>query len=242
MSDRGGKLSLEDACRQASHRYDIKGAVELMDELLATPVESVDFNRLKDLWECSPEEAERYFSLVKFEAQREFFSGHHAAKVFEPADWLSTVWTRAKFLAIRDAFIDEYRPKGAIEYALIDTLTQTYFMQQYWTEMAVKRTQTSPCRETYEFAEWKHYKREAAKENKFERGWWDIPLISESAAIEQATRMAATFAQLFQRTLRQLNNHRLAKVKYAKLKAETRKLNALTRKTSKDAHGVKQED
>jgi hypothetical protein len=79
-------------------------------------------------------------------------------------------------------------------------------------EMAIKRTQTSPCRETYEFAEWKPYKGEAAKVNKFERGWWDIPLISEHAAVEQATKMAATFSQLFQRTLRLLNNHHLTKL------------------------------
>lgn len=237
MSDRGGKLKLEDACRQASHRYDTKGAVELMEELLNTPVESVDFNKLSDLWDCSPEEAERYFKLVKMEAQRGFFSGHDAAKVFEPVEWMDSVWQRAQFIAIRDTFIAEYEPEGGIEYALVDTLTQAYFMQQYWMEMAVKRTKSSPCRETYEFAEWKHYKGETAKANKFERGWWDIPLISEKEAVENATQMADTFSRLFQRTLRQLNNHRLTKVKYAKLKAETRRIKALTRQTLRLTQG-----
>lgn len=225
MSDRGGKHSLEDACRMASHRYDAKGAVELMEELLNTPVESVDFSRLKDLWECSPEEAERYFMLAKSEAQREFASGHLAAEVFEPVDWMNSVWHRARFIAIRDTFLHEYKPKGGIEYALIDTLTQAYFMQQYWMETAVKRTRTDPVRLTYEYAEWRNYRNEAAREKKFERGWWDIPLISEQAAVENATQMADTFSRLFQRTLRQLNSHRLAKLKAKKLQAEIRNLN-----------------
>src|SRR5205085_2792501 len=140
MSDSGGNIPLEEACRQASHRYDTKGATELMEELLNTPTESVNFSRLMHLWECSPEEAERFFGLVKSEATREFASGHMAAEVFEPVDWMRSVWQRAKFLAVRDTFLAEYEPEGGIEYALVDTLSQAYFMQQYWMEMAVKRT------------------------------------------------------------------------------------------------------
>ena len=106
---------------------------------------------------------------------------------------------------VRDSFIAEYAPEGGIEYALVDTLAQAYFLQQYWTEVAVKRTRTSPVRETYEFAAWKGCRQEEAKRRKFEPGWWDIPLISEREAVEQATRLAETFARLFQRTLRQLS-------------------------------------
>jgi hypothetical protein len=91
MSTGGGKHSLEDACRLASARYDTKGALELMEELLKTPVESVTFDRLQHLWECLPEEAERYFQLMKMEAQREFSTGHMAAEVFEPVDWMRSV-------------------------------------------------------------------------------------------------------------------------------------------------------
>ncbi len=225
MSDRGGNLSVEDACRQASIRYDTKGAVELMEELLNTSVESVNFDRLKDLWECSPEEAERYFKLAKLEAQREFASGHMAAEVFEPVNWMDSVWNRAKFIAVRDTFIVEYKPKGGIEYVLVDTLTQAYFMQQYWMETAIKRTRSDPRRESYEFAEWKHYRRAEAKARKFEHGWWDIPLISEDRAVITTTDMVDQFSRLFQRTLRQLNAHRLAKLKAQKLRAEIRRLN-----------------
>lgn len=158
MTDRGGKLTLEDACYKASVRYDQKGAAELMEQLLSRPAEAVTFDELSDLWECSPEEAERYFAMVKNEAQREFVTGHLAAKVFDPVDWLRSVWMRAQFLAVRDSFIAEYEPEGGIEYALIDTLSVCFFMQQYWAEMAVRRTKTDPRRESIEYTEWKGYR------------------------------------------------------------------------------------
>src|SRR5260370_2581648 len=154
MSNGGGKLCLEDACKQASVRYDKKGAAELMEDLLKRDFVSVSFSDLSRLWECSPEEAERYFELAKHESQREFCSGHLAAEVFKSADWLGSVWLRAQFLATRDSFIVEYKPEGWIEFALIDLLAMAFFMQNYWAEMSVKRTMTSPRREFQEFVEW----------------------------------------------------------------------------------------
>jgi len=97
MSDSGGKVSLEEACKEASVRYDQKGAAELMEDLLKREFDSVSFNDLSRLWECSPEEAERYFELAKHESQREFCSGHLAAEVFKSADLLGSVWRLGTF-------------------------------------------------------------------------------------------------------------------------------------------------
>lgn len=224
MSERGGRLTHEDACHKASVRYDEKGAAELMEQLLSRPAEVVTFDELSDLWECSPEEAERYFAMVKNEAQREFATGHLAAKVFEPVDWLRSVWTRAQFLAVRDSFIAEYEPEGGIEYALIDTLSVCFFMQQYWAEMAVKRTKTDPRRESIEHTEWKGYRGDRAREKRYDDGNWEIPWVTEDRAVRTTTEMVDQFSRLFQRTLRQLNNHRLAKLKALKLQAEIRRL------------------
>jgi hypothetical protein len=229
MSDRGGKLCLEDACKQASVRYDQKGATELMEDLLKRDFESVSFSDLSRLWECSPEEAERYFELTKHEAQKEFCAGHLAAKVFEPADWLGSVWLRAQFLAVRDSFILEYNPDGGIEFALIDLLAMSFFMQNYWAEMSVKRTMTSPRRESHEYVEWNGYRAEEAKSRRFDDGQWVIPWVSEEHALRTATEMFDHFSRLFQRTLRQLNSHRLAKLKAKKLQAEIRWLNRRAR-------------
>ena len=224
MSGGGGKMSVEEACRSAAIKHDEAEAARLMEDLLQTPMEAVSFSQLSDLWCCSREEAEKYWNLAKNEAQREFFSGHMAAEAFEPVDWLRSVWQRARFLAVRDTFLVEYRPEGGIEYALVDTLAQTFFMQQYWAEVSVKRTKTEPYRESNEFREWKGYKGDQARDRRFEHGWWNIPYVYESVAVEQATRMVDTFSKLFQRTLRQLNGHRLAKLKALKLKAEIKKL------------------
>ena len=229
MSDPGGKLSLEDACKEASVRYDQKGAAELMEDLLKRDFDSVSFNDLSRLWECSPEEAERYFELTKHEAQKEFCAGHLAAEVFKSADLLGSVWLRAQFLAVRDSFIVEYKPDGGIEFALIDLLAMSFFMQNYWAEMSVKRTMTSPRRESQEFVEWNGYRSDEAKRRRFDDGKWVVPWVSEEHALRTATEMFDHFSRLFQRTLRQLNSHRLAKLKAKKLQAEIRWLNRRAR-------------
>jgi hypothetical protein len=230
MSDPGGKLSLEDACKEASVRYDQKGAIELMEDLLKRDFDSVSFNDLSRLWECSPEEAERYFELAKHESQRDFCSGHMAAEVFKSSDWLGSVWLRAQFLATRDSFIVEYKPDGGIEFALIDLLAMSFFMQNYWAEMSVKRTMTSPRRESKEFVEWNGYRSDEAHRRRFDDGKWIVPWVSEEQALRTATEMFDHFARLFQRTLRQLNSHRLGKLKAKKLQAEIRWLNRRARK------------
>lgn len=237
MSPEGGNLSLEDACTMADAEYGkIPTPDERLQELMNYSTESVSFNQLMRLWIADSEKAEQYFGRVKNEAQREFSSGHMAAKVFEPVDWMNTVWARAQFLAVRDTYIVEFMPEGGIEFSLIDMLVQTYFMQQYWMEQTVKRTRSDPRRESYEYAKWQEYKRHAAKAQQWEHsGYWEIPYASELQCVENAANMTALFSTLYQKTLRQLNAHRMLKLKLLKVKAETRRVNALTRKTLRSA-------
>lgn len=49
-------------------------------------------------------------------------------------------------------------------------------------------------------------------------------LVTEDRAVWATAEMLDQFSRLFQRTLRQLNSHRLAKLKALKLQAEMRKL------------------
>jgi hypothetical protein len=215
--------------KEASVRYDQRGATELMENLLEREFDTVSFNDLSRLWECSPEEAERYFELAKHESQRDFCSGHMVSDVFKSSDLLGSVWLRAQFLAVRDSFIVEYNPDGGIEFALIDLLAMSFFMQNYWAELSVKRTRTSPRRETEEYRQWQGYRSDEAKSRRFDDGNWVVPWVSEEHALRTATEMFDHFARLFQRTLRQLNNHRLAKLKAKKLRAEIRWLNRRAR-------------
>jgi hypothetical protein len=237
MSPEGGNLSLEDACVMADAEYGkIPTPEERFQELMNYSTESVSFDRLMRLWIADSSLAEKYFASIKQEGQREFSSGHMAAKVFEPAEWMNTVWQRAQFLAVRDSYIVEFYPEGGVEMSLVDMLVQCYFMQQYWMEQMVRRTRTDPRRESYEYSKWQEYRKYQAKAVQWENtGYWEIPYASELRCVENAANMTALFSSLYQKTLRQLNSHRLLKLRLLKVKAETRRINALTRKTLRSA-------
>jgi hypothetical protein len=169
---------------------------------------------------------------MKQEAEREFMAGHLAATVFEPVDWMRSAWKRAKFLGVRDSFIDEYKPEGGVEIALIDTMAQAYFLQLHWTEESVKRTRADPYRHSYEYENWERFKRESAKAHNssmWDRGYWEIPFASELECQEQAVKMADHFSRLFQRTVRMLDNHRLAKAKLKRLSVPTARQSVIER-------------
>ncbi|HVG29295.1 MAG TPA: hypothetical protein VM864_06190 [Pyrinomonadaceae bacterium] len=217
-SEKGGNLPLDQAVERATHKVDEKGAAELFERVLTQSAEVTDFDDLHKMWMHSPEDAEFVWQQMKIEAQREFMTGHLAATVFEPVDWMRSAWKRAKFLGVRDTFIDEYEPEGGVEIALVDTMAQAYFLQLHWTEESVRRTNADPRRHSYEYEKWEQYKRSAAKAQMWESsGYWEIPYASELECQEQAVKMADHFSRLFQRTVRALDNHRLAKAKLKRL-------------------------
>jgi hypothetical protein len=216
-SEKGGSLTLDEAIERATHKIDEQRAAEIFDRVMTQSAEATDFQDLHDLWVHSPEEAEYVWREMKHEAQREFMTGHLAATVFEPVDWMRSAWKRAKFLGVRDSFIDEYEPEGGVEVALVDTMAQAYFLQLHWTEEAVRRTNADPRRHSYEYSQWAQYKREAAKGQMWDAGHWEIPYASEVELQEQAVKMADHFSRLFQRTVRQMDNHRLVKAKLKRL-------------------------
>lgn len=216
-SEEGGNMTLEEAVEKATHKIDEERAAKIFEKVLTYSTEIVDFDDLHKLWTYSTEDAEFVWSQMKLEARREFMTGHLAATVFEPVDWMRSAWKRAKFLGVRDSFIDEYQPEGGVEIALVDTMAQAYFLQLHWTEESVKRTHANPRRESEEYREWKNYRGMEARAMHFEHGWWDIPYASELACQEQAVKMADHFSRLFQRTVRHMDNHRLSKAKLKRL-------------------------
>lgn len=220
-SEKGGSLTLDEAVERATRQVDEERAAEVFERVMTQSAEVTDYRDLHDLWTHSPEDAEFVWREMKREARREFMTGHLAATVFEPVDWMRTAWKRAKFLGVRDSFIDEYEPEGGVEVALVDTMAQAYFLQLHWTEEAVRRTNADPRRQSYEYNQWHQYKREAAKAHMWDAGHWEIPYASEVQLQEQAVKMADHFSRLFQRTVRQMDNHRLAKAKLRRLAVPT---------------------
>jgi hypothetical protein len=142
-SKEGGELPLDKAIEYATHQVDEQRAAEILERLLTTSAESIDFDDLHKLWMHSSEEA-------------------------------------------------------------------------------VRRTQADPRRHSYEYAKWERYKREVAKARMWENdGYWEIPYASEVECQEQAVKMSDHFSRLFQRSMRALDNHRLAKAKLKRLSQAT---------------------
>ncbi len=143
--------------------------------------------------------AEQIWKLLKQEARKEFLSGHRVARVSETGDWQREPWKRARFLAIRDGFVEQWKPSGAIELAMIDTMAQAYSEYLYWSEETHRRS-TTDMKFSQELDEDRYYK--GAKGN------WIPPRVGDQKAIEHAMQMMDRYNRLFLRTLRRLRDLR----------------------------------
>jgi hypothetical protein len=123
---------------------------------------------------------------------------------------------------VRDELVEEWRPRGAPEFILIDRMTQAYVMQLHWAEEAMRRAQGEPCTESYEFREWARHRKVQEKLYQWETGHWDIPYQHEAEAVEQAFRIVDLCMKSFQRAARQLANTRLVRAKTARARRRER--------------------
>lgn len=207
-SEAGGSLSLEEA-REAVYRRNLNDeeASKLFDELIRYRTDSIGFWHLFELHENSPAMAENLWELIKREAALEFESGHRAAAALEPADYMTDCWNRASYLGLRESLCEEWRPKGGIELTMIDAIAQAWLMLQHWTEQSVRRSKTEPRQENYQFLKWKEWEKRA-NHKQWNDGVWDIPFVSEQAAIEHAAQMADRWQRMYFRAIRNLRDWR----------------------------------
>lgn len=155
-------------------------------------VEKVDWGEIAAVAEADMQGALQLWARVREAADDELESGRRAATI---AGQDGNPYALAQFLAIRDAFADEWQPRGGIESALIDMLTVAFSLQMYWTTIAHERaTRTHDTQ------------REALK--RYEAGGWKSPFQSEAEAVEQAHRLADGYNRQFLRTLRQMRDLR----------------------------------
>jgi hypothetical protein len=180
----------------------------------------IDWSDLGTLWNVDPRAALDLWKAIRLEARDEFVSGHYAARVFETADYMHKAFDRAQHLAIRDGLIEEWKPRGASEYILIDQMTQAYVMQIHWTEEAMRRAQTEPRVESYEYRQYAEQRK--IREKQWNPGYWDIPYQQTAEAIEQAFRLVELCQKAFQRAARQLANIRLVRAKTARTRRRER--------------------
>ena len=129
---------------------------------------------------------------LKHEAQQEFETGHRTAAVMEQMG-CNEPWDRARFLVVRRAFIEDWRPANGIERTLIDGMAQAFTAWQYWLNIHLGRT----C------YDWE-YETEAREQGR----QWKPTRIGAAEAIEQSAAMADRFNRIFLRTLRALRDLR----------------------------------
>ncbi len=201
----GGSLSTVEAQKRAFHACnDKEEAKKQFRVMMQLPLESLRFTDLDKLHSFAPRVAERFWERAKREGQKEFESGHLAANITFPVGYMRELWNIARYLGVRESFIDDWEPKGSIEVALIDMLAQSWFQWQFWLEQTVKRSDTTERMEHPDYSKWKQRKTEEG----WTDGYWLRPYISEVRAIEHAVQMADRFNRMFMRTLRQLRDLR----------------------------------
>lgn len=205
MSEPGGKLSAE----EASIRVDtsLEDVDEAVSRILSQPADAANWYGLEKLFSKSPAMAKSVWRLIKDEARQEFESGHRAAQVFEPVGWLREAWRRAQYLGIRESFIEQWQPQGGIDLAMIDMLTQSYYLYLYWNEISVTRSETEVRADPPAWIRDKAY-REQAYPRERGHGYWNPPYAHEQAAVEHAAQMADRYLRAFQRTLRAMRDLR----------------------------------
>lgn len=118
-------------------------------------------------------------------------SGDRAADVV--ASSITRPWIKARYLALRESFIADWKPTGSIEIRLIEMMAQLYTEYEHWMELSVQRV-AFECQE-------ERYQVEV-------KGKWRAVSVTGDADAQQAAEMADRYNRLFLRTLRQLRDLR----------------------------------
>ncbi len=178
------------------HEEAVKKAISLNDYRLeyvkSLEPEKVDWQHIAAIGEHSMIDALSLWTRLREAADDELECGRRAAKV---AGNNISAYSLAQFLAIREAFTDQWQPQGGIESAMIDMLTVSYSLQMYWSTIAHQRADRTHDEQRKEL-------------KRFETQGWKSPYQSEADSIDQAYRLADGYNRQFLRVLRQLRDLR----------------------------------
>ena len=167
-SEWGGAKPHDEAVKQAL------SSMEWRREYVKTlDAEKVDWGHIAAVGEHGMGEALAPWTRVREAADDELETGRRAAKV---AGNHTDAYALAQFLAVRDAFADQWQPRGGIESAMIDMLTVAYSFQMYWSTIAHERAV--------------HDHDEQRKDaRRFESQGWKSPYQYAADAIDQAPNL-----------------------------------------------------
>jgi hypothetical protein len=182
----------EDAAELAQGRADDQRA-RLAERARESPAAMLTWNQIGALSEIDLAAGLNAWLRVKDFAHDELESGQRAANFDTNLSPLEC----ARYLAVRDSFIDQWKPDGGIDMALIEMLAQNYSLYLYWTFISHSRA-TGMCDNAIEMSE-----RTGGYPKK-----WQMPYQMTQDSIEEAHRMAERYNRIFLRTLRQMRDLR----------------------------------
>jgi len=167
-----------------------KSPSEYIDRVLKESPKQTSWHSLGSLERIDPELALKRWDEIRQTARDELVSGHDAADQFEYEPY-----ARARFLAVHESFVEQWRPANDGERLLVDMLAQLFSSFTYWLGVLQSRT---------------HFEIEREREqgHGMRRGKLKPTTIEASQAQEQAANMVDRFNRLFLRTLRGLRDLR----------------------------------
>ena len=140
--------------------------------------------------ERDPETARAAWERCKAEAKKELHTGHRSAAALE---WGGKPWDRARYIALREAFAADWRPRGAVESALLDVLAQSFSAYPKWTERATTQAEAEAQTEDAKI------KRD---------GYWQPPRVMTGEYMEWCADQAERAHRRFLATLKALHDLR----------------------------------
>jgi len=161
-----------------------------LERVRTAPPDQLSWSTLAQAAQHDPTVTRAAWEQIKGAAQQELSSGHRTAQSLEHG---GTPWNRARFLALRDAFRDDWQPRGGVESALIDLLAQSFGDYLHWSERLTLYVD-SQCE---------------AEDVKLKRdGYWMPPRISEAQWMTWCAEQANAAHRRFLMTLKTMQDLR----------------------------------
>jgi hypothetical protein len=170
----------------------LRHAMRDKQDLLEASPANLEWRDLSYVEQLEPGSGFEVYDQIKQAARDDLESGQRAADVVASA--MTRPWVKARFLALRESFIADWKPKGSIETRLIEMMAQLYTAYEHWMELSVQRVEFECQQETYQI--------------KDRGGKWRAVSVNGDVEAHQAAEMADRYNRLFLRTLRQLRDLR----------------------------------
>jgi len=184
------KVEQREGPRGSLRRY----RFESLDHALNAAPEDLSWSILGELEDSEPGSFAALWEQTKQFARDELESGQRATAVACGQD---SPLNRARFLVLREKYIDEWQPRNVLERQLIDAICQAQTIREHWMTLATERVVTECMVERFTVE--LHGKRrehiidgtESAREAREEAERWDRVFLRSIRALRDLRRYTA---------------------------------------------------